>query len=35
MLCAYKALLSNRRVVLASASERRKEILGGLVSLIS
>ncbi|XP_046442792.1 dTTP/UTP pyrophosphatase-like [Daphnia pulex] len=30
MLCAYKTLLSNRRVVLASASERRKEILGGL-----
>ncbi|KAK4002877.1 dTTP/UTP pyrophosphatase [Daphnia magna] len=30
MLCAYKTLLSNRRVVLASTSERRKEILNGL-----
>ncbi len=35
MLCAYKTLLQNRRIVLASASERRKEILGGLVRCVN
>lgn len=32
MLCAYNTLLSQKRIVLASTSARRKEILNGLVN---